>query len=91
MEIPENTFPPKLLMDFAGHSRLGVAMENAEDIVLSLLSVTAGLLEEAATLAPLSDRTSLPERIRTLDCRVTDAGRIIAAAQWIHEHICEMK
>lgn len=60
-------------------------MDDSEDLVLALLEVAGGLLEEAASLAPLSDRARLAERIHTIESRITDAGRIVAVARAILE------
>lgn len=58
-------------------------MDDRPDLIGALLSQAAGLLEEAASLAPLGDRSKLLERLDRIETHARDALTVIAAVKVI--------
>lgn len=56
-------------------------MNERHELISALLSEAAGLLEDAASLAPLGDRSKLLERITLIEEDVRDALALIAAVR----------
>ncbi|MBP8672163.1 MAG: hypothetical protein KBI08_12500 [Sphingobium sp.] len=56
-------------------------MDDRPDLIGALLSEVAGLLEEAASLAPLGDRASLLERLDRIETHARHALTVITAVQ----------
>lgn len=52
-------------------------MDDRTDIIGALLSEAAGLLEEAASLAPLGDRTELAQRVHRIEAYANDALKVL--------------
>lgn len=58
-------------------------MDDRPDLIGALLSEVAGLLEEAACLAPLGDRSKLLERLDRIETHARHALTVIAAVKVI--------
>lgn len=71
----------KLHMDFLHGSSMVSPMDDRHDLIGALLSEAAGLLEDAASLAPLGDRAKLLERITLIEEDVRNALALIAAVR----------
>ena len=71
----------ELRIDLWRNLSLGIVMDDRIDLIGALLSEAAGLLEEAASLAPLGDRAGLVERIDAIEDFAHDALVIVAAVK----------
>lgn len=56
-------------------------MDDGSELIGTLLSEAAGLLEEAAGLAPLGDRAGLAERVDRIEEYARDAIAILTTAK----------
>ncbi|MEZ5655035.1 MAG: hypothetical protein R3E04_03950 [Sphingobium sp.] len=79
----------KLHLDFARDIGLAVGMDECADLVMALLCVAGGMLEEAAALAPLSDRDDMHYRLDRIEALIDDAGHIVKAARVIAQTASE--
>lgn len=62
------------------------AMDDRIELIGALLSEVAGLLEEAAGLAPLDDRAELGERVDRIEEYTRDAIVILTTAKLMLKH-----
>ncbi|MFO1260765.1 MAG: hypothetical protein U1E68_06790 [Sphingomonadaceae bacterium] len=83
--IRKSGFSEKLHMDLRQNLSLGVVMDDRIDLIGALLSEAAGLLEEAASLAPLDDRTGLVERVGRIEDYARDALTVLAAVRVVRQ------
>lgn len=70
-------------MDFRRKIGLSGGMDDRTDLVLVLLSVAGGMLEDAAALAPLVGEKDLVHQIDTIDAHIENARSIIKSARVI--------
>ncbi len=70
-------------MDLPCDMGLAVGMDESADLVMALLGVAGGMLEDAAALAPLSEDDDLVRRIHVIESSIENAGHVVKAAKVI--------